>query len=189
MTLLPVVLAGGRSERFGRDKLREPWRGGMLIDVPLHALRAVFGGPVALAGACAPEVAARADLVIPDNGPGCGPIGGIITALEHPSGGDGVFVLAGDLGFITEEEVRAILGAAETDAAAWAVLADSGRLVPCVGVYRQGARRALEEQMARGRRSLHDALPASRVARVRIDAAKLRNVNTPEDAVGPTSAA
>ena len=189
MKLLPVVLTGGRSERFGRDKLREPWGSGMLVDAPVGALRAVFGAPVVLCGACHADVAVRGDLMLADRRPGGGPIGGIVAALEHPLGADGVFVLAGDLGYVTESEVRAILTATEGDAASWAVLADSGRIEPCVGVYRQRARRALEEQMACGRGSLHDALPASRVTRVRIDAAKLRNVNTPEDVVGPTGAA
>lgn len=186
MNALPLVLTGGRSERFGRDKLREPCGDGLLIDVPVRALRAVFAGPLALAGACDEEVSARGDLMIPDRTPGCGPIGGIVAALEHPLGADGVFVLAGDLACVTEAEVRAIVAAAEEDREAWAVLADSGELEPCVGVYRAAALEALVEQMARGRRSLHDALPASRVRRVPVDRAKLRNVNTPDDLAGST---
>ena len=44
----PIVLVGGSSRRFGRDKLREPVAGpdgsvGWLVDRPIAALRGVFG--------------------------------------------------------------------------------------------------------------------------------------------------
>jgi molybdopterin-guanine dinucleotide biosynthesis protein A len=176
--VLPVVLTGGRSSRFGRDKLREPFGGGLLVDVPVRSLRAVFGGPVALAGACDAGIAERGDLVIADRTPGAGPIGGIVAALEHPLGAQGVFVLAGDLAAVTDRVVRAIWETAEGDPDAWAVLAHSGRPEPCVGVYRPGALASLLERLAGGRRSLHDALPTERVRWVPVEAALVRNVNT-----------
>ncbi len=178
---LPVVLTGGRSTRYGRDKLREPLDGRLLVDVALGALREVFGAPVGVAGDCHPEIAARADLVIPDREPGLGPIGGIVAALEHPLASEGVFVLAGDLSSIGAAEVRAIWAAAEHETDAWATLADSGRLEPCIGVYRSAALPTLRERLASGRRSLHDALPAERVRRVRVGAERVRNVNEPGD--------
>ncbi len=181
MRPLPVVLAGGRSVRFGRDKLREPFGDGMLIDVSLAALRGVFGAPVAVVGVCHADVAARADLVIEEGEPGRGPIGGIVAALEHPMGRDGVFVLAGDLAAITAAEVRAIWGVAEEHPGALAVLADSGRIEPCIGVYRHAALGLLRERIASGRRSLHDALPTDGVVRVSVDAERARNVNVVSD--------
>src|SRR5262245_5365872 len=82
-TIHPVVLTGGRSTRFGSDKLRARLDddGTLLIDRPIAALRAVFGPRVALVGDCDPAVAARADLIIRDLHPGRGPIGGILSAL------------------------------------------------------------------------------------------------------------
>ncbi len=81
-SIQPIVLVGGSSRRFGRDKLREPLGGGWLVDRPIAALREVFGGHVRLVGACHPEVARRGDGVIPDSHPGTGPVGGIVSALE-----------------------------------------------------------------------------------------------------------
>lgn len=125
-TITPVVLVGGRSRRFGRDKLREPVAGAAgagglaspsgpwLVDRPVAALRVVFGPRVAAVGECDPQVAARFDRIIDDRHPGAGPIGGIVSALaaagEAEGDGGAVFVLAGDLGAITAAEVRGVLG-------------------------------------------------------------------------------
>lgn len=183
-SLLPVVLTGGRSARFGRDKLREPVGDGMLVDVPIRALRAALGGPVALAGACDPDVALRADLVIPDTTDGAGPVRGIIAALEHPLGHSGIFVLAGDLACVTAEVVRGICTLASEHPEAWAVLSETDRVEPCAGIYRPAALAALRSRALQGRRSLHDALPAQHVVRVPVEAALLKNVNEVGDLPG-----
>src|SRR5262245_59553696 len=78
----PIVLVGGKSTRFGRDKLREVVGDGWLVDRPIAALREVFGARVAVVGECDDEVAQRGDRVITDRFPGVGPIGGIVSALE-----------------------------------------------------------------------------------------------------------
>ncbi len=192
----PVVLAGGASRRFGSDKLRAHLPdGSLLIDRPIGALRAVFGKRVAVVGNCAAEVAARGDLHWPDEvfsavkrGAGAGPMGGIVTALTR-AGGD-VFVLAGDLVNVTEETVRRILNAADetstadspsADGGTLAILGETDRLETCAGVYRHESLAILRERVERGELSLHDALPAERVVRVKIDAEELRNVNARDD--------
>lgn len=172
----PVVLVGGRSSRFGRDKLRERLAdGGMLVERPIAALREVFGPRVKVVGACHPEVAAAADGVIEDLHPGQGPMGGIVSALA--AWGGPVFVLAGDMPGVTAEDVRAVAEAAE--GGAWAVLASCGTVHPCFGVYGPGARPTLEALLAEGRGRLTGALPAARVVLVGRPAAACGNVNTP----------
>ena len=81
----PIVLVGGKSRRFGRDKLREPWGsdGRVLVQYPIEALRGVFGRRVKLVGACDPTVEQLADGVIADLHPGVGPMGGIVSALAQ----------------------------------------------------------------------------------------------------------
>ncbi len=120
--------------------------------------------------------------MIQDVYPGVGPIGGIVSALGHPLGQRGVFVLAGDLPDITGVDVGVVLAAADVHADAWAVLARTGRLEPCVGVYRPGAFVMLRERVVGAQANrLYDALPAERVVTVAVEAAHLRNVNMPAD--------
>ena len=179
----PVVLAGGKSRRFGRDKLREPWageRGGeWLIDRPIAALREVFGRRVWVVGDCAPEVAARGDRHVPDAYPGQGPLGGVLTALERS--GLQVFVLGGDLPAIDARTLRSILDAAAEVPEVEAVLAAAPGLEPCVGLYRSGARAILRSALDRGELALHRALAERGVVKVPIEPRAVRNVNTQDD--------
>lgn len=205
--ITPVVLVGGRSRRFGRDKLREPIAsaaaggdaGGWLVDRPVAALREVFGPRVAALGACDPEVAARFDRIIKDCHPGAGPIGGIISALA--AAGGPVFVLAGDLAAVTAEEVRAVVevwvqssgrpspagckpappgaGAAPL----LAIMACTDRPEPCCALYTPEALAILQARLARGERRLHDALRADRVELVPVPRERLANINTPGDMI------
>jgi molybdenum cofactor guanylyltransferase len=180
-TIQPIVLVGGRSRRFGRDKLREPvpqGDGEFIVDRPIAALREVFGNRVAIVGECHQSVVPRANMVIADSYPGVGPIGGIVSALEAHDGD--VFVLPGDLPWITAEIVSTVLDEAARHPNVMAVLAHTAQIEPCVGIYRQSALPLLQQRLASGRRSLYDALPREAVVSVQVDEAALINVNTPD---------
>jgi molybdenum cofactor guanylyltransferase len=184
-SIQPVVLVGGRSRRFGRDKLREPLDSAgseWLVDRPIRALREVFGPRVALVGDCDGEVAARADLIIPDPYPGRGPAGGILAALEAVSGAGGdILVLPGDLPGITSRSIRRLIGEAASHPAAWTILAATSGPEPCIGIYRQAARQVLAQRVGAGEFRLHDLAPKDCRRFVPIDAAEATNLNTPED--------
>jgi molybdopterin-guanine dinucleotide biosynthesis protein A len=180
----PIVLVGGKSTRFGRDKLREPcgsdaqavrW----LVDAPIAALRVVFGPRVKLVGQCHPEVAARGDGVITDLYPGTGPMGGILSALEAWNGP--LFVLPGDLPGITPIGVSLIAERAAAAPGAIAVTACGERLEPCIGVYRAAARDRMARRIDDRRTRLHDLLAEQERVSVPMPAAELVNVNRPGD--------
>lgn len=176
----PVVLTGGMSRRFGRDKLRERLDdGGMLIDRPVAALRAVFGPRVAIVGACDPLVRTRADRVIDDPYPGVGPIGGIVAALQDSP--RDVFVLAGDLPAIEPAHIRQILGVARLSPGAHAVLGRTDRLEPLIGLYRRACLPVLLQRLERGERSLHDAIAAVHRRDVPLASEAAQNINTTVD--------
>ncbi len=75
-----VVLSGGKSSRMGQDKALLPWKGSTLLEHAVDLLRPhareilIIGDPVRHATAHA--------TVIPDEQPGKGPLGGIVTALK-----------------------------------------------------------------------------------------------------------
>jgi molybdopterin-guanine dinucleotide biosynthesis protein A len=94
-----------------------------------------------------------------------------------------VFVLPGDLACITENTVRALVGAASSASRAACVVARTDRLEPCVGVYRPAATPTLRARVAQHSFSLHDAFEGSQRVVVPLQAADLRNVNRPEDLV------
>jgi len=182
--VLPAVLAGGRSTRFGRDKLMEHLAGAPLVARPIAALRVVFGPRVLLAGTPDPRVAALADGVLPDERPGCGPLGAIVTALRHAGRlglTGGAFVLAGDMPGFDAPAVRTVLQAAAARPAAWAVLASHDGPLPCAGLYRPAALPTLETALQRGHFRLRDLIPDQHLVLVPVSDAAARNVNTPAD--------
>lgn len=185
--ILPVVLVGGKSTRFGRDKLREPLGacGTPLVQRPTDALRGAFGPVpgVHVVGACHESVVRLADGQISDEHPGKGPIGGIISALRWwvDKGGSGLFVLAGDMPGFTAADVQVIMDAATAAPDAWAVLAVTDRLHPCVGLYRPAALAPLIDAMEQNQGRLSGAVPDERTVRVACPARAVANVNTPGD--------
>lgn len=77
------VLAGGGSSRLGRDKVLLPWMNGTLLDQAMARLQQVCS----TANVCGNRPDLREYLppsvrLIPDATVGCGPLGGIVTALE-----------------------------------------------------------------------------------------------------------
>ncbi len=187
-SILPAVLVGGKSRRFGRDKLLEPRpNGSLLVDIPIAALRVVFGPRVAVCGRCNPEVSARADFLVEDLYPGAGPLGGIVSALAQAqtNGMHWVFALAGDLPGITPDAVLAILKAQSNAPGAAVVAGHTDRLQPCIALYH---RRTLDRLLrAASVQALRRPALASVVASFEtdlvtcpIDPKWAANVNTPD---------
>ena len=175
----PVVLVGGKSTRFGRDKLREPWREGLLVERPINALRAVFGPRVLLVGDCDPSLLPLADGLIPDQHPGVGPIGGVISALAHTS--SAVFIVAGDMPAIDTPTILALVTAFTTNSTALTIFACDPSPHPTMAIYRAGSLPILRDKLARHERALHSALPGERVVLVPCDPRALTNVNSQSD--------
>jgi len=172
-----VVLAGGRSQRFGGvDKTRLPLGGRTLLQRAVDALApistsclVVGGGPVA--GATS----------VPDQYPGAGPLGGVLTALEAIDTSHAL-ILAVDLPFISGSLLRDVQRAGADAAAAVVVLLPDGRLALCLSVRRACAP-AVREMWSRGARRVRDLenlVPCRRVpAEARTAADALWNINDP----------
>ena len=88
-----VVLVGGKSRRFGRDKVLSEFKGTPLLDHVVGVLRPLFD-EVILVGHRRKGL--ERHRVFEDIRPGCGPLGGIYTAL-HATSAEHCFVCAADM--------------------------------------------------------------------------------------------
>jgi molybdopterin-guanine dinucleotide biosynthesis protein A len=103
-----VILAGGKSRRFGSNKAFAEVNGSQLIKRVIEVLGSVFEEMVIITN----EPEAYAFLGLPmyeDLIKGLGPIGGIYTGLENIRNSKGFFV-ACDMPFINENLVRYMAG-------------------------------------------------------------------------------
>ena len=149
VTWTGVVLAGGRSQRFGGvDKTRLPLGGRTLLQRAVDALTPLTVSCLAIGGR--PMAGIR---MVPDQYPGAGPLGGLLTALEAIDSSHAL-ILAADLPFISGSLLRDVQRAG-ADAAAAVVQHPDGRLALCLSVRRDCAP-AVREMWSRGARRMRD---------------------------------
>ena len=171
-----VVLAGGRSQRFGGiDKTRLPLGGRTLLQRAIDALSPVTVSCLVVGGRPAGDVS-----VVPDRYPGAGPLGGILTALDTIDTSHAL-LLAADLPFISGSLLQD-LRCAGADAAVASLQHADGRLALCLSVRRDCAP-AVHEMWSRGARRMRDLENLAPCRRVVADATAahgaLWNVNDP----------
>lgn len=161
-----VVLAGGRSARFGRDKLREPYRGAPLVHHSILALSAVCGEVLVVAPPGErPDLPGGVPLLLQhDVAEGQGPLVAVSNALANvrtPL----ALVVGGDMpelaGPVLLEMIR-VAEEADVDAIA---LREGERFRPLPVVLRLGRARPVAAGLVRsGERRLRTLLDALRVA-------------------------
>jgi hypothetical protein len=164
MRVAGFVLAGGRSTRMGRDKALLPWGAGTLLEHIAGVVRETLGN-VAVIGR-----------EIPDLIPDCGPLGGLLTALQNTDA-DRVLIVACDMPHLTPELLRD-LGRGDADAM---VAETDGRLHPLCASYHRRVLPLVEALVVQRSLKMHDFLSQIQVQRVPADAKLLKNLNTPED--------
>ncbi|TZG27870.1 molybdopterin-binding protein [Sphingomonas montanisoli] len=157
MKRLGVVLAGGRSSRFGSDKARAMLDGRALID---HARDTI-----------APFVDAMATDIPDHPAPGLGPLGGLCGALRHAKaqGFDAVMVTACDIPLLPSDVVPKLIDAAP------AFLLEA----PVVGCWPVGLSNQLEAFLGGEDRSMHAWARACAATGIASD--PIHNINRPAD--------
>ena len=179
-----VVLAGGRSSRMGTDKalLVVDVDGRPLVSRAAQALADASAGEVLVIGGDAPALGALGLDARPDDHPGEGPLGAILTALRL-AGEDLVMVLACDMPAIDAASVRAIVGAlaAAPEALVAAPLVDD-RGQYLTAAYRRGSQALLGAAYRAGERAPRRAAAGLTVVEVAgLDPHRLGDVDRPED--------
>ena len=182
MTNLPAyLLAGGRSSRFGADKARALVQGAPLIVRIAEAVRSVTERLTVVAG----EPGAYDDLgleTIADAEPDLGPLGGILTALQHAQahGKQQILVAPCDaLGL----DPKWLEDLASADASALVVLFDTTPLNPLIARFSTEVIPYLRIYLAADFRAAHRFALIQEGLRLPIpdNWLAMRNVNRPED--------
>jgi molybdopterin-guanine dinucleotide biosynthesis protein A len=158
---------------MGRDKALLPFRGSTLAEWVARQV-AEAAGSATLVGNIA--------LGIPDLYPGEGPLGGILTALEHTYA-DLNLIVACDMPHVEAPFLRCLLEAArESDADALLPCGPSGLVEPLCAVYRRRAFPGLRARFDHGTRKITAGLEGLAVVTLRVaEVAQFQNLNTPED--------
>ena len=190
MPVTGVVLAGGRSSRFGTDKALAPLDGRALAAHVADALRAACDEVFAVGG----DEAALTDLglrYLDDELPGLGPLGGLVTALAHATH-DWVFLAACDLPHLGPRLVSYLCRAALEAPQRYDVVAPRSKSghEPLLSLYRRTCLAPARARIAAGTlgmrgflgtRTVH-TLDETTLAAAGIDlATATRNINHPRD--------
>jgi molybdopterin-guanine dinucleotide biosynthesis protein A len=186
------ILAGGESSRMGVDKGLLEIAGVPMIVRAARLLESVVRAPAVVVGT--PEKYRGLGLrAIGDDWPGCGPLGGIATAL-CASEADWNLIVACDLPYLTREWLEYLLQRAR-DSAEEAVVpknlapANKRGAEPLCAVYHRGCEPALRRALERGVRKVTDGLAELRVEVIEparwkgfdSDGLLFKNVNKPAD--------
>jgi molybdopterin-guanine dinucleotide biosynthesis protein A len=187
-----VVLAGGRSSRFGSDKLIAPYEGAPLLKHAVMALAEVCAEVIVVLPPDAAEPAFLAELparFAHDAVTGEGPLAGLVAGLGTVST-DLTLVCGGDMPDPVLAVLREMLRVADEAPVEAVALRDGERFRPLPSVIRTEAALANARVLLdRGERSLRSLLDSLRVAVVEAetwhaldpDRSTLRDIDTPGD--------
>jgi molybdenum cofactor guanylyltransferase len=188
------ILAGGRSSRMGRDKAWLELAGLPLVlriaraVEPLVSSVTVIGPPERFASLGLAAIPDRIPARAASGESSCGPLGGIITALNATQCSWNL-VLACDLPYITTAWLEWLLGRAGASEAQAVVPERTSGVEPLAAVYRKECAQVLAEALSRDVRKVSEALRDLRVARIPEaewraldpEGNVLANMNTPEE--------
>lgn len=181
--LCGAVLCGGASRRMGTDKALLPVDGVAMAVRVATALRAAGCDPVVAIGGDVEALAALGLHVVPDEFPGEGPLGGVVTALDHFARAAAVAIVACDLPHLTAGSVAALVAAlrGSPDHQVDVAMAAADRAQPACAVWSPRVGGMMRASFHAGERRLTAALDSIDTVVVTVDPQDLANVNTPRD--------
>ncbi len=157
-----AILAGGESRRMGRNKaLLRPVPGGMSLIEMVVARLSEAGLDVPILISNDPGEYSFLNLqIIPDDIPGTGALGGVLTVLRH-SPYDRVLVVACDMPFLNPALLRYMCempGKYDVLVPAWNDKDGVQRVEPLHAIYAQSAVPLIEQRISSGKLRMSDLL-------------------------------
>ena len=183
--MVGVVLVGGKSRRYGRNKALEFFQGERLIDRQVRTVGSLFSEVLVITNE--PDLYLHLDVtIVRDVIPRQGPLGGIYTGLLFAQG-KSVFVTACDMPFVQPAVVRRMVQLA-TDYDVIVPQKIEG-LEPLHAIYSSRCLPHIEKMLADGTLQVINFFPAVNVYRLsseeigQLDPQGLSffNINTPDD--------
>jgi molybdopterin-guanine dinucleotide biosynthesis protein A len=160
-----IVLAGGRSSRFGRDKLAEPLGGRTLLAHAIEAAQALATEVVVVTAPTGTPVVPAGVRVVHDPAAFEGPLAGLLAGLIAATT-EVVLVTAGDMPDLVPAVIEVLLGALDTPGTVAVILRHDGQPRPLpMALRRRPAEAAAGALIAAGERRL-GALPEALPSRV-----------------------
>ncbi len=145
LTATGLVLAGGRSERFGSDKSKYKFEGVELRTRVGKILKLVTGRT--LLSTAEPEVAPEPfDAVVVDRFVQCGPLAGLQAGMVAAYA-DWLVVAPCDMPFVTQSVLSKMLEMAHKGSNEAVVAAHGGRLIGVLGCYSTKLLGAIERRL------------------------------------------
>ncbi len=185
-----IVLAGGRSSRFGRDKLLEPIDGRPLLQHAIDAVRVVAGTVVVVVGVADSQIQLPGDVrVVHDDAPFEGPLVAVSLGLTTTDAAV-VVAVGGDMPTLVPAVLRRLVAALDDPTVDGAVLDGEGHRRPLPIALRRATvepiARALVDRGEHRLRALRDAIrlaviPDPEWLADDPDGATLRDIDTPAD--------
>lgn len=181
-----VVFAGGQSARMGRDKAQLSWRGASLLERACAAASNITDRVLVVGRERPADWRLEVQFLI-DETPHLGPLGGLQTALhwardQHLAG---VLAVACDLPLLDESALRWLMQAAETrDCFHGLITTRDGETEPLFSIYKIACLPLVHQQLENQRRSMRGLIENGDFDFVDTPpdvAAKLLNINTPDD--------
>lgn len=186
--LVGAVLTGGASRRMGRTKALIEIDGVPMAARVAAALRAAGCDSVIGYGGDPDELASLGLPVVADRYPGSGPLGGVLGVLElfetHERRPDGVFIVACDLPAVTGNDLAGMVAVARDRPGLDVVVARTSSIEPTCAIWRRSGIEQIRRCFDDGERALHVVIARLESFAVEVDAAALRNINTPEELGG-----
>ena len=187
-----IVLAGGRSSRFGRDKLVEPIDGRQLLDHAIDAVRAVATEIVVVGPRDGASVDRAGVTLVRDELVSEGPLAGLATGLHALDPAvERVMVVGGDMPTLVPAVLERLIAALDRHEASVLTDDDGARPLP-MATRRSVASPAADRLIASGERRLRallleldvDVVAPSTWRELDPTGQTLRDVDTPEDLPG-----
>lgn len=177
-------MAGGRSSRMGRDKALLPAGARTLIEQTADYVKQAAGNVIVIGPL--ERYAFLGWPVIPDEIQGCGPLGGLCTALRHTRA-EWNLIVACDMPGLTAQFLERLFDAAERCGKECLVPLTAAGLEPLCAIYHARVFPAAESALKRKALKMQAFVRQLDAALWPVeDARLLRNLNTPEEVASET---